>query len=563
MNSIVLHDYQEQIRLRIEEVFNASSDAKLNHAVRVQHAASVMVQMPTGTGKTYVLAAVIRDEISRKRSANKQKSQNRKAEESEKQRYYTTDGSEIWVIAHRRELVEQTVKTISRFGLTCASVGFAAKTVSSVRVMSIQWLSRHYDSVTAKPSLIIIDEAHHSLARSYQELWQRFPMARKIGFTATPCRMQRQSFTSLYDILLQSWGIKKFIMKGYLALYDYVVTNRNSEEQIIIDSLERRGTDGDYSVSEMGEKLNVEAAIFRLHQSVTKYVSGKKGIVYAIDRKHARHIAEFYSANGLRAVAVDSLTPSAQRTSCVERFRRGDIDVLVNVGLFDEGFDCPDVEFIQLARPTLSLSKYMQMIGRGLRVHPDKKMCVIIDNVGLCRVFGMPDEERDWHAMFLGEKTGKGSVKTFSRKGISVDNGMEVVTCHSRMQASSDFDTYLEQVEPFEKDGRWGLRVGSDIILRPVYSCITPFVGKYCTFKQFGLWGILLRNGRQYINAGYSKIELLPDGDAIMTRRVANTDRSRRVHLDTTITDDADINEWWGAENAYEMQVRQGLIKGC
>ena len=106
--------------------------------------------------------------------------------------------------------------------------------------------------------------------------------------------------------------------------------------------------------------------------------------------------------------AIDSKTPATERQQDIEAFKKGDIQVLVNVDIFSEGFDCPDVEFVQLARPTLSLAKYLQMVGRGLRVAKGKKNCVIIDNVGLYRVFGLPSQVWNWNAMFEGKlKIGK------------------------------------------------------------------------------------------------------------------------------------------------------------
>ncbi len=525
MNAIRLYDYQEQMFRQIGEELSRRNPQFVRtdgtHIVRLGR--SVMVQMPTGTGKTVLMAAVI----------------NRFLKENKE--------SEVWVVAHRRELVEQVKDTLARFGIgSIDGTEPLQGNRRSVRVMSIQWLSRHVSEIRTKPGLVVIDEAHHSLASTYRELWIHFPEARKLGLTATPCRMQRKGFTSLFDTLLMSWSIDEFIRKGRLSLYDYVVTNRNSEEQIAIDGLEKRAADGDFSTSEMEDKLNTDAIINRLCRSTERYACGKKGIVYAIDIRHARNIAEHYAARGIKAVAIDSKTPSAERKRIVEDFKAGRIDCMVNVNLFDEGFDCPDVEFIQLARPTLSLAKYLQMIGRGLRVHPDKKMCVIIDNVGLYRLFGLPNADRDWHSMFNGMTAGKGTLRRKQTGVRIIDNNMEIVANHSRLlpQSKEEQEKYLEHVEPFEKDGRWGLRVGEEIILHPMYLMITPFVGKYCAFEQVpNRWGILLRNGKQYIHAQFRSIEILPDGDAIMSR---NEISKRRVHLDTTLTDAQDKWEWWG-----------------
>ena len=178
--------------------------------------------------------------------------------------------------------------------------------------------------------------------------------------------------------------------------------------------------DGDYQVKEMNEVLNRQVSIRRLYESVERYAAGKKGMVYAVSIAHARQIAAYYNAHGVSAVAIDSKTPASERRELVEGFRQGRIRVLVNVDIFSEGFDCPDVEFVQLARPTLSLAKYLQQVGRGLRKSGDKESCMLIDNVGLHRIFGLPVRERDWEAMFEGRILGD----TFSRK--RAENGLSV-----------------------------------------------------------------------------------------------------------------------------------------
>ena len=205
----------------------------------------------------------------------------------------------------------------------------------------------------------VIDEAHHALADTYRELWRRYPEAKKFGMTATPCRMNRRGFTDLFDTLITSDSIADFIRKGWLSAFDYVSIRTDSEDQRLIDGLEKCGTDGDYQIKEMNAVLNRRPTIERLYESVRQYADGKKGIVYAISISHARNIAAYYNNKGVNAVAIDSRTPAKERKRLVEDFRQGRIQVLVNVDVFSEGFDCPDVEFIQLARPTLSLAKYL------------------------------------------------------------------------------------------------------------------------------------------------------------------------------------------------------------
>ena len=368
MKKIKLFDYQEDMKERIEK------------ALRLHR--SVMAQMPTGTGKTYLLTAVIDSFVS------------------------NNPMEKVWIVAHRRELVSQIDETVRKFHSYSASN--TSSLLSSVKAVSIQWLSKHYDEIEEEPGLIVIDEAHHALAKTYKEMWERFPKAKFLGLTATPCRLNGKGFTDLFDVLVQSWSVPEFISKGRLATYDFVSIKSDGVTQRLIDSLQKRGADGDYQNKEMDMLLNKRPSIERLYQSFEEYGKDRKGIVYAINISHAKKIMELYQEHGIKAVAIDSKTPVAERQADIEAFKKGEIQVLVNVDIFSEGFDCPDVEFVQLARPTLSLAKYLQMVGRGLRVAKGKKNCVIIDNVGLYRVFGLPSQVWNWKATFEGKlKYGK------------------------------------------------------------------------------------------------------------------------------------------------------------
>ena len=166
---------------------------------------------------------------------------------------------------------------------------------------------------------------------------------------------------------------------------------------------------------ELRERLDVRPSIRRLFEAFERFAFDKKGIIYAIDIAHAEHIAEYYREQGVAAYAISSKTPMAERQRMLAVFRgksgEGAVDccishiqILVSVDLFSEGFDCPDVEFVQLARPTLSLAKYLQMVGRGLRPCKGKPCCTMIDSVGLYRTFGLPSVDRDWGTFFYGLK---------------------------------------------------------------------------------------------------------------------------------------------------------------
>ena len=385
MKEIKLFDYQEDMKERIEK------------ALRLHR--SVMAQMPTGTGKTYLLTAVIDSFVS------------------------NNPKEKVWIVAHRRELVSQIDETVRKFHSYSASN--TSSLLSSVKAMSIQWLMRHYDEIEEEPGMIVIDEAHHALAKTYKEMWERFPKAKFLGLTATPCRLNGKGFTDLFDVLVQSWGVPEFISKERLATYDFVSIKSDSVTQRLIDSLQKRGADGDYQNKEMDMLLNKKPSIERLYRSLEEYGKDRKGIVYAINISHAQKITKLYQEHGVKAIAIDSKTPATERQQDIEAFKKGDIQVLVNVDIFSEGFDCPDVEFVQLARPTLSLAKYLQMVGRGLRVAKGKKNCVIIDNVGLYRVFGLPSQVWNWKATFEGKLKYGRKKETSQEKAFFLMNGKQ------------------------------------------------------------------------------------------------------------------------------------------
>ena len=479
MNVIKLFDYQEDMKERIEK------------ALRLHR--SVMAQMPTGTGKTVLLASVVESFLREHSNCN------------------------VWIVAHRRELVSQIRETIERvFSKTHPSsltikedfsnhpvnsskitpslftlkegstshpdpltlrgeggnrptrcseplrskVGGPSKVSPDclsasafnvpIKAVSIQWLSKHYDEIEEEPGMIVIDEAHHALAKTYKEMWERFPNAKFLGLTATPCRLNGKGFTDLFDVLVQSWSVPEFISKGRLATYDFVSIKSDGVTQRLIDSLQKRGADGDYQNKEMDMLLNKKPSIERLYQSLEEFGKDRKGIVYAINISHAQKITKLYQENGVKAIAIDSKTPATERQQDIEAFKKGDIQVLVNVDIFSEGFDCPDVEFVQLARPTLSLAKYLQMVGRGLRVAKGKKNCVIIDNVGLYRVFGLPSQVWNWNAMFEGKlKVGKRKETPKDREFFLMNEKQDDIQIHpdSEMMMVMSHEELLQTIQ--------------------------------------------------------------------------------------------------------------------
>ena len=512
MKEIRLYDYQAEMKERIDTAFRSYQ--------------SVMVQMPTGTGKTVLLSEVVKSEERRMKNPC------------------------VWIVVHRRELVEQIRETLDTMLSSPSSTSDAITSLlsdnSRIKVMSIQWLSKHYQEMEESPSLIVIDEAHHAVAKTYKEVMDTFSEAKKLGLTATPCRLTRRGFTDLFDVLLMSWSAKRFIAIGRLSLYDYMSIKADSEDQRRILGLTKRGADGDFSLKEMSEKLDVRPSIKRLCETVLRYATDKKGITYAIDITHAEHIAEEYRRHGIMAVAISSKTPLTERKAIIERFKgtsRGnrndkpyyaslgltkplgetlsadykadvrdktleqtnDIQVLVNVDLFGEGFDCPDVEFIQLARPTLSLAKYLQQVGRGMRVFEGKKYCLILDNVGLYRLFGLPSDDRDWQAMFEGKIAGKGNM-------IQTEEQYDVAYSIRNKTVSITSDNQTELITVMTHDGQ-------RMDLEAAY-------GYEIVENEEGLLGVVDKEGNNVLPCIYNKVELKACGFATLYSR-KKIDRER------------------------------------
>ena len=537
MKEIKLFDYQEDMKERIEKAFESHQ--------------SVMVQMPTGTGKTILLAEVVKSE--------KLKGKNPDGEKSEKLKGKNPC---VWIVVHRRELVEQIKETLAKqldsslftFHSSLNPLDSSLFTLHSslIKVFSIQWLSKHYHELEEKPSLIIIDEAHHAVAKTYKEVMDACPEAKKLGLTATPCRLTKRGFTDLFDVLLQSWSVKKFIADGWLSLYDYMSIREDSEDWRLVNSLKKRGADGDFSLREMSEKLNVQPSIERLCDTVMRYAANKKGITYAIDIAHAERIAQYYREHGLNAVAISSKTPPEERKQIIERFKNTNcheierdsitnyhelptnchelssncrqfktqnscsgkrlyepsakLKILITVDLFGEGFDCPDVEFIQLARPTLSLAKYLQQVGRGMRVFEGKKYCLILDNVGLYRLFGLPSDDRDWQAMFEGRVAGKG-ILTGEVEG---QYNIAYSVCNEQERITSDARTELITVMTHE---------GQRMDLEEAY-------GYEIVGNKEGLSGVVDKDGKEVLPCEYNKVELKAYGIAkLYSRRKIDRER--------------------------------------
>ena len=473
-----LRDYQQEMLRRLTKAWRKHR--------------SVMVQMPTGTGKTVLMAETIRQ-------------------------CRTCGNARVLVVAHRRELIEQIRETLAAFGIVD----------EAVRVESIQKLARRphpcpspdrggeclTDGEAMKggevlkggecltewePELVVIDEAHHALARTYRMLWDRWPRARFLGLTATPCRLSGEPFTDLFDELLQSYTIQEFIDRGWLSDFEYVSARPDSLMLRQVRTLRKRGADGDYQTKEMATVMDVPESIEHLYATYRAFAGGRQGIVYAIDRQHAGHIADYYHEQGVSCAVIDSKTPARERQQLVDDYRRQALDVLVNVDIFGEGFDVPEVEFIQLARPTLSLSKYLQQVGRGMRISPGKAQVLILDNVGLYQQFGLPTVSRDWRQLFYGREPGRGTQDL--TRCVVVDEkddadaqqrelvNLEMVRIKARGQRGAGLEVFLQ-------DGRYGVMRNGQVTCPAMFKRVKRLQGE-SGFFAYGVY--LMRNEQNF-----------------------------------------------------------------
>jgi superfamily II DNA or RNA helicase len=399
-----LRDYQDRYKSQIYELW-------LSHQ-------SIMLQMPTGTGKTRLFASIVKD-------IHNLGIQNKKA-------------LKVLILAHRQELIKQISENIGiKYGIAHGKIMSKnwEEEFYPTQVASVQTLTRRLEKWGNKKfDFIIIDEAHHALAPTYVKICNEFPNAKILGVTATPYRMSRLSFRPMFNELIVSDSISQFIKNGYLSEYEYYSIKPTSKIQNLIDNITEFDFDGDYAEKALSSTFDKDVIRANLLETYFKYANGKKGIVYTINKSHNERVCKMFVNAGINAKSIDSETKSEDRNSIVKEFRNGTIQILCNVNIFSEGFDCPDLEFIQLARPTKSLSMFLQQVGRGFRIHEEKDKVIFLDNVGLYNKFGLPSANRKWLNYFDGNPdveeehtTQIDSTKKVNFIEIEIDEGDETV----------------------------------------------------------------------------------------------------------------------------------------
>ncbi len=334
----------------------------------------IIVQSPPRTGKTVVMA-----EIARR----------------------TTDkGNRVCFIIHRKEVLDQAKATFQEQGVD----------PNLLEAAMVQSLTRHVDKMRP-PEVILIDEAHHALANSYTRILEAFPTAYVLLFTATPVRTGRNQLDQIADDIIVGKSIKELTSQGFLAPFKYYA----AKDKDVDDKKLRRSSTGDYVTASIEDAVSHKIYSHTVDEYLTK-ADGKQAVVYTYSVEAANHLAREFTARGITAEAIDATTPALVRDTAVQKFRDQKLKVLVNVNLFTEGIDLPNVDCVIMVRPTMSLALYMQFSMRCLNPRLGKT-AVIIDQVGNWERFGLPNTDRDWKAL---AKSKASPAKSLKRGGVQV-----------------------------------------------------------------------------------------------------------------------------------------------
>jgi len=323
---------------------------------------SVLIVSPAGSGKSIVIGDIA------KRATDK--------------------NGQVMFLVHRKELVEQITETFIASGVD----------LSHTTIMTVTRIKNRLGSLP-KPTLIITDETHHSLAKTYREIYDYYSDVPKLGFTATPWRLSSEGFEKVYDVMVEGPQVQWLIDNHYLADFDYY-----APKLINSNGLTKTPT-GDFSNESITKSLE-NKAFGDCVKHYQKLANGKQAILYAHNVKASIELSQAFNRAGIYAAHADSKTPKKQREEIMDDFKSGKIKILCNVDLISEGFNVPECGVVILMRPTASLVLYIQQSMRGMRYRPGKK-AIIIDHVGNIERFAPPNVERNWSLEGRTKRKGK------------------------------------------------------------------------------------------------------------------------------------------------------------
>lgn len=315
----------------------------------------------------------------------------------------TKNNNRVMFLIHRKEVLQQAVKTFNNQDVN----------PDLLTAGMVQTLTRRVDKLPI-PDVILVDEAHHALAKSYQRILNEFPQAIVLLFTATPHRTGRVQLDRIADDIIVGQSIHELTEKGFLAPFRYFQPPGDFDSKLL-----KRGSTGDFTNDSMQQAMSTK--IFgHIVKQYKRIADGMQAVVYTYSVDSAIKIANEFNSEGISAIEVDGTTSKERRTVAVQKFRDQEIKILVNVNLFTEGVDLPNVDCVIMARPTASLALYLQFSMRCLNPRPGKT-AIIIDHANNFKSFGYPDDDRDWKQAI---KSGKQKSKT-----LLTDPGLSIVTC--------------------------------------------------------------------------------------------------------------------------------------
>lgn len=289
----------------------------------------------------------------------------------------TDKGNRVLFLVHRKELCEQITNTFTAQGVN----------MELCSVSMVQTVSRRLGQIP-EPMIIITDEAHHSTANTYKKIYDAFPDALRLGFTATPIRLNRGGLGEIYDDLITSVSTRWLIDNHFLSPYKYYSVKLADTSGLHVKA-------GDYKADEVAELMQNSEIYGETVKQWERLAKNKKTIAYCASVEAAEETAEEFRQAGYTAASLSGNTPKELRARIMQEFRDSKIMVLTNCELFGEGLDVPDCECTILLRPTQSLTLYIQQSMRSMRFMPDKT-AIIIDHVGNCYLHGLPDDDREW-----------------------------------------------------------------------------------------------------------------------------------------------------------------------
>lgn len=324
---------------------------------------SVLLVSPAGSGKSVMIAEITRLAIEK--------------------------GGHVLFMVHRKELVDQITDTFAKDDIDPAHT----------TVMTVGRIKNRLDKLPT-PTLIITDETHHSLAKTYQDIYKWYAGVPRLGFSATPWRLSGKGLKDVYDDMVEGPSVQWLIDHNYLA--DFTMYGYNSGD----DSQLKKSSTGDYTGHSMDDyaKTIIRGDVIK---TWCEKANDRKTIVYCHAVWFSKEVAQAFNEAGIKAAHVDSKTPLGERNQIMADFKAGKIMVLCNCDLISEGFNVPDCSCVVLLRPTESLVLYIQQSMRSMRFVPGKH-AVIIDQVGNFKNFGTPDAPHTWTLEDRKKKKGNG-----------------------------------------------------------------------------------------------------------------------------------------------------------